>query len=276
MEDILVFEENVIEEGVTDESGREDNISVDSNTGISENFVKIDELVREESINEREQIDKSDGVILSGDDINNLRSIKAISISDIDKIFDTVLLYSDDSYSAYPNGSVNFNLNGNISDYDYILITFRGLNRSGMEEKSMIVSSEDFLNNPSTTRTGFYIGYTTTSPGYASRYIQGTDNQIKSYSAQGQTGQITKVYGLNIKENILNPSAPDIPINPSVSGNVVNNYYISLSGNGVSYNLIDKPLNEYTPTESMFALSVLFALGLGFVILMRKVVFRWH
>lgn len=79
----------------------------------------------------------------------------------------------------------------------------------------------------------------------------------------------------SLKSISISNSVPDIPINPSVSGNVVNNYYISLSGNGVSYNLIDKPLNEYTPTESMFALSILFALGIGFVILCRKAVFRW-
>lgn len=120
MEDILVFEENVIEEGVTDESGRENNISVDSNTGISENFVKIDELVREESINEREQIDKSDTVILSSNVINNRNSLKSISISNIDLIFDKTLLYQDDSTYSYPSGNVNLSLEGDLSDYEYL------------------------------------------------------------------------------------------------------------------------------------------------------------
>lgn len=70
-------------------------------------------------------------------------------------------------------------------------------------------------------------------------------------------------------------------VNDNSSSEVIyltNNYITYVSGNEVStsWNLINKPLNEYTPTESMFAFSILLGLGVVFAILCRKAVLRWR
>lgn len=60
-----------------------------------------------------------------------------------------------------------------------------------------------------------------------------------------------------------------------------NNYSVYVSGNEVSenivsYNIIDKPLSEYTVQESLSFFGIVLALGVGLVILINKGVFRWN
>ncbi len=65
-------------------------------------------------------------------------------------------------------------------------------------------------------------------------------------------------------------------------GTVINNHYsVYVSGNEVSANVVssnimDKPISEYTVQESLSFFSIVFALGVGLVILINKGVFRWN
>ena len=43
----------------------------------------------------------------------------------------------------------------------------------------------------------------------------------------------------------------------------------------VSSNILDKPVNEYTVTESLFLFSIVIALFVLFVLLVRRSVFKW-
>lgn len=65
-------------------------------------------------------------------------------------------------------------------------------------------------------------------------------------------------------------------------GSVINNNYsIYVSGNEVSenvvsYNVINKPLNEYTTQEGLTLLSLFMLFAFGFVLVVRKGVVPWN
>lgn len=265
MEDILITDIQEFEE-ITE------SVIIDREVPVS---VSDDDL-RKEIIEGGEPINKSDVSILGSNDINSMLSTKAISI---DEDFEKVNLWENTNYTSSFSDSTVL-LNNSISDFDIIQIVFTSSVNSGLYNlKNIYIFSEDFpLFHLSTGGTFANMIGASSNVYRGFQYVD--DTHIRFFNAVNQQGvnvntACIPVYikGLNFKEGEI--IQPDVPINPSVSGNVVNNYYITLSGNGVSYNLIDKPLNEYTPTESMFALSILFALGIGFVILCRKAVFRW-
>lgn len=263
MEDLIIqdeFDVPVVEEKTIDIIGTEE-----------EKEIKKDET---------EVINKIDDVVLLDSDINSLRSNQIITMNKVYEDFDVTELYYDGTLVGL--SSTEFQLSDSILNYDYILFRWKGSNTlaSGVDFFE-IVDSNMFYNSIGDSKSKLTIGYRGTNA-YGTRIINpredptkiGVSNSILFNSTVNNNYNILyAVYGLNIKTLSNN----DVPTpNPSVSGNVINNYYITVSGNGsVSYNLLNKPLNEYTPTESMFALSLLFALCMAFVILIRKVVFRW-
>ena len=81
-----------------------------------------------------------------------------------------------------------------------------------------------------------------------------------------------------------------------LSGNDINNYYYNknvnieyVSNNQIvedtdfqeqeietlSYNIIDKPINQYTVTESLILFSIVLGLFVLFILLVRRTVFKW-
>lgn len=77
----------------------------------------------------------------------------------------------------------------------------------------------------------------------------------------------------------------------SVSGSnvtyyVYNNTYVSMNDieepedfilkESVSYNIINKPLNEYTVQESLTTIFIVFFLGVGLYLLIRRSILRWR
>lgn len=121
------------------------------------------------------------------------------------------------------------------------------------------------------------------------------DNQVDSFDS-------VDVYEVEeeISENELQQDKPDVfvPSNYVVDdlnssevvsidsiipeGTVINNHYSvyvsgnEVSANTVSYNIMDKPISEYTVQESLSFFSIVLALGVGLVILINKGVFRWN
>lgn len=89
------------------------------------------------------------------------------------------------------------------------------------------------------------------------------------------------VFGNDVIDNIDSPEVVSVDsIIPE--GTVINNNYsVYVSGNEVSenivsYNIMDKPLSEYTVQESLSFFGIVLALGVGLVILINKGVFRWN
>lgn len=263
MEDILITDIQEFEE-ITD------SVILDKEVPVSVS----DDNLRKEIIEGGEPINKSDVSILGSNDINSMLSAKAISIEDDFEQF--ILWENSNPYSSFSDNSIL--LSSSLSDFDIIQIGFTfNVNEFVTNSRNVYIIASDFPKfNDQSFANVIQLSSSNVYRGFL--YVDNTHirflNAVNSNGVTVNTACIpVYVKGLNLKEGEI--IQPDIPVNPSVSGNVVNNYYISLSGNGVSYNLIDKPLNEYTPTESMFALSILFALGIGFVILCRKAVFRW-
>ena len=86
-------------------------------------------------------------------------------------------------------------------------------------------------------------------------------------------------------------------VRPVLSGNDINNYYYNkivnienVSNNEIvedtesqeeeietlSYNIINKPINEYNVSESLILFSVVIGLFVLFILLVRRTVFKWR
>lgn len=263
MEDILITDIQGFEE-ITE------SVIIDKDVPVSVS----DDNLRKEIIEGGEPINKSDVSILGSNDINNLFSIEDFNLEDY--FYINNLFRSGNYNNFYGSDTIYIPSKYKFSQFDLVSFLFRENNSSENYYQLIIDPKECLEKNYSPSFSARYGSSYITRPFVLyDDCVFFTSTNIRATSSSNNNYLIPiEINGLYFKD-ISDSSQPDIPVSPSVSGNVVNNYYISLSGNGVSYNLIDKPLNEYTPTESMFALSILFALGIGFVILCRKAVFRW-
>lgn len=275
MEDILVLENNSIKETVIDETEFKDNQFSDSDIG-SYKSLDEDSLKEEESIDEFKQINKSDDIIFGSDGSNNNISYKSINVNTDLLGFDKTLIWSNPNpYSNLNTGYIT--LNESYKKFDYILINYID-NTTSKHESSVLVSSDDF-EFKGTVSPVVYVGIRSNTPSYYSRCVFGYNDQMYTYTNSANVGVIQSVYGLTEK-TVVEPTPTPNPDLPSVSGNIVNNYYNiycdGVSENAVSWNLINKPINEYSVSESLLGMSVLFMLAFGFVLLMRKAVFRWR
>lgn len=92
--------------------------------------------------------------------------------------------------------------------------------------------------------------------------------------------------GLSVSDNFLandHISSEAVSVDNIIpEGTVINNdYTIIVSGNEVSdnvvsYNVINKPLNEYTTQEGLTLLSCFMMFVFGFVLIVRKGVIPWN
>lgn len=71
----------------------------------------------------------------------------------------------------------------------------------------------------------------------------------------------------------------------NVTYNVYNNTYVSMNEvedprdsnlETISYNIINKPLNDYTVLESLTTISIVLFLGVGLYLLIRRSIYRWR
>lgn len=280
MEDLLTYDEiiedSIVEEGVSGEPEREDNISTDSNIGTGKTSIKIDELEGGEKLDERESIDKSYTPVLISYGTNDLRSSKAISVDS----FDSVNLWTNNNPSAN-FGQVTANLSDNLSNYDYMEILYY----VSTSDKTVcrIVVNSDFWKEPGSpySHSSFSFGFQSGS--FTSRLvIQYSDTQLFfdvariSNSNNYYSDYIIpfEINGLKLKEVVGDDSGGG----SSGTGNTIinNNYYGTVSDDSLSMNLINKPLNRYNPSESLAVISILICFGLLFGILIRKAVFKWR
>lgn len=281
MEDILVLENNSIEETVIDETEFKDDQLSDSDFGSDKS---LDEVVLkgEESIDEFKQVDKSDSIILGSNDINNLRSAKNVSINyDIDNFEKEEIWINNNPSNSFITQYINFN--NDINDYDLIGFVY---NRSINDNTPFIllVPVNDFKsktpingnNSWNYLGCGYYDSY------YFTRLITyNDDNSVLFHSTiMWPSNSVNDNYCIPVK--IIGYRSETLSNNeiPVVSGNnITNNYYIYCDGvseNAVSWNLINKPINEYNVQESFMLLSFTFALCISLYLLIRKAVFKWR
>lgn len=102
---------------------------------------------------------------------------------------------------------------------------------------------------------------------------------IENGNVQNQSDVVVPVSDViddsNSIESVSVNNSP-LPIS-TISGNNINNYNIyTVSDNSVSWNIINKPLNEYTVSESISTLIFLELLVGGIIYLIRKGIPQWH
>lgn len=64
-----------------------------------------------------------------------------------------------------------------------------------------------------------------------------------------------------------------VPV-PISGDNVINNYY-EVSDNTLSYNLMNKPINEYNVVEGLSLMQFLLFCSVGLVLLIRRCIYQW-
>ena len=228
-----------------------------------EYFIKIEE----ESINnESKQIDKSNIFISDSYLINNYSSVKSVNINDYPDL-NMTLLWSNSNIDA------NFNpqtLSLDLSEYTLIGITFR---------------------ETGDTLFVFPVGFTSDSVYLAGasgsfsnldrvRIINTIDSSGISFGSGRQNGVVyndcmtpREIFGISLN-SVVNPSPTPVP---NVSGNNINNYYIYVTGvsdNSLSYNIMNKRLNNYSVSESILLFIFMGLFVAGFSWFIKKNIFK--
>lgn len=214
---------------------------------------------------------KSDVLILNSDASDNRSGGEVFDLTN----FDSTVLWTNG------NTSVNFNAQyvgiiGNISDYDYFGVDFLPLKGTG-EHTTVLIPVSDLK---AITNNRFALGCII-SGRYYSRYVQYiNDNQIYISPCYLGSDQINNlcipVNLIGYKYQTISDGGGEV-INPSVSGNIINNnnYYICLSDNSVSNNIMTKNINDYTVGESLSLMIFLGLLVAGMVYTIKKSIFKW-
>lgn len=102
------------------------------------------------------------------------------------------------------------------------------------------------------------------------------------------------IVSINDIENIIEEGGIEIGNEPelhstvssgNVTYNVYNNTYVSMNEvedpedselETICYNIINKPLNDYTVLESLTTISIVLFLGVGLYLLIRRSILRWR
>lgn len=252
-----------------------------------ENIEKI-EKAEEENLNEFKQIDKSNDIVFIGDDINNLNSIKSINLNEFDEHFDKVLLWENSNTSnSFAEQTITFSGDDYMETYDYLEIIYNYSTNNYSRHVMIIDPSEIPLQGTAGTIPilGAYTGSQTINrPFYRpTNSLDATQKQLHFYSAVNRnTGGVNnstsipyQIYGLKFKDNVDIDPTPTL--SPSVSGNnVINNYYITVSSNdaSLSYNILNKPLNNYSVSESILLFIFMGLFVAGFSWFIKKNIFK--
>lgn len=238
-----------------------------------------EEFKMEGEKDESKQDNKSDNIIYSGILTKSGNNRQTLNLSN----FDSTLLWTNPSPTAGMNASTLV-LDDDMSNYEYILIEYKPVVSvestvkiffpvNDLEVKkawSNVIGIGGVLNNGSTES----VRYVNKVNNYDDRIYVGVS------TLNNNQGVPINIYGLNAKTIVTPEPTPTPNPNPSIttSGNVINNYYnnyFGLSENGVSWNLLNKPINQYTVSESLFLYQFLILFFVMMYLLIRRAVFKW-
>lgn len=114
------------------------------------------------------------------------------------------------------------------------------------------------------------------------------EDQIDSVISDSVIVSINDIDNIIEEGDLFNGNEPELHSTVSsgnVTYNVYNNTYVSMNevedpGSSnleiISYNIINKPLNDYTVLESLTTISIVLFLGVGLYLLIRRSIFRWR
>lgn len=274
MSDILQIDFEEIEK-VLPGSEDENSESLPSNTDVFKEDTKIGEEIKDES----KQDNKSDNIIYSGVLAKSDTNRQTLNLSN----FDSSLLWTNPSPTAQMNASTLV-LDDDMSNYEYIMIEYKPVvtvdstvkiffpvnDLTVKKANSNVIGIGGVLPNGQTES----VRYINKLEGYTDR-IYVTSSQLSMTQ-----GVPINIYGLNAKTSVTPDPTPTPTPNPEIttSGNVINNYYnnyFGVSENGVSWNLLNKPINQYTVSESLFLYQFLILFFVMMYLLIRRAVFKW-
>ena len=217
-----------------------------------------------------------------GDDSNNLLGSKAISLrsnllnpydvllEDYDK---TVLYENSSGFSSF--GSLGNLTISNLFDYDYILIKYKYKTGSIVSEDFYSLYSSIDLYPSKNAGQIIYFGYMYKASGSPmesnSKYLYPANGGIVTASGSSNI-YIYDVYGYKKKE-VVEPE-PTLTPSPGEGNTTINNYY-TLSAGSLESDIMTKQLKDYNTMESLGVISIVFALGIGLYLLVRRSIFKW-
>lgn len=240
---------------------------------------KIEEVEEESIKNESKQVNQSDIIISSSNGTYNINSLQISDINNFLDNYDYFLLWNNlNDTSIQSPGYVN--LNDNLDNYDLICVQFKGTTSSSAYSLVMM-DINDFKNCiEGSAGNRFCFGYTDQNYLYVRDIVStSTNNKISidrgrnCYNNNTDNSKciVSKIYGLSYKT--LNNN--DVPI---VSGNnIYYNYNIycgSLSDDSLSNNLLNKPLNNYSVSESILLFIFMGLFVAGFSWFIKKNIFK--
>lgn len=293
LDDMILENYEVIEEDQEElyepiEEIKTKDIEENSSRDIQEE--KKDSLVeKKEEININES--ESSYLICGGDVIFNVDNVEVSNLKSASRSAGTFEFENYDTSNLWTNksptsnfGSQVITLNDSINNYDLLAFECK-LNTSSNNTFTLFLSVNDFKNRSSSGKD-FRVCSVSTQGNYSLHYRifnYSSDTSINVSNAFMDQYQQSYGNGYNIPLNVYGLKAKVIneptqePTQKPLSGNtIINNYYGCVSDNSLSYNIMNKPLNQYNTAESFCAFGCLFALGIGLYLLIRKVIFKWQ
>ena len=244
---------------------------------------KIENINEFKTMGVVDSANKSNVSISNSNDSNDIVSVKSVNISNLEN-YDATILWTNPDPTA-PISTATITLDDSILNYDIFGVQFN-YNTGTNDDVEMFFKPNDNFNPYNSNIVGGLTGNINgqiVSRFFYNEYSYGTfyiGNCYGLFNSATYYGYLipTKIIGYNAKTLSGDIGNGNDNNNTNVSGNIINNnFYIGcLSNNSVSNDIIHKPLSEYSAGESMGAISMLLALAVGFVILIRKAVFRWH
>lgn len=237
----------------------------------------VENIIEESKKDERKEIDKSGDIIYSGILTKSNTNRQTLNLNN----FDSSLLWTNPSPSAQMNASTLI-FDDDMSNYEYLLIEYKPVVTVDNIVK-IFVPVNDLAVKKANSNTigigGVLPNGQTESVRFINKVNGYTDRIYVTSSQLSMTqGVPINIYGLNEKTISTPDPTPTPTPGITTSGNVINNYYnnyYGVSENSVSWNIMNKPFNEYTVTESYFAISTLLFLCIGIYLIIRRSIFKW-
>ena len=257
-----------------------------------------EDIKKESSIEKKEEnyINESESgfIICGGDVIFNVDNVEVSNLKSGKRSAGTFELENYDTSNLWTNNSPTSNfsnqvitLNDSIDNYDLIAFECK-LNTTSNNTFTLFLSVNDFKNRSSSGKD-FRVCSVSTQGNYNFHYrIFNYSNDTSINISHAWMDQYQQSYGngYNIPLNVYGlkaevmaeptPLPTPEPTEVPLGNTIINNYYGCVSDDSLSYNIMNKPLNQYNTAESFCAFGCLFALGIGFYLLIRKVIFKWQ
>lgn len=240
----------------------------------------VENIIEESKKDERKAIDQSGDIIYSGILTKFNTNRQTLNLNN----FDSTLLWTNPSPTAGMNASTLV-LDDDMSNYEYIMIEYKPVVTLDSTVKIFFPVNDLEVKKANSNVIGIG-GILPNGQTESARYISKVSNYddrifMGSSTLSNTQGVPINIYGLNAKTISTPDPTPTPNPNPGIttSGNVINNYYnnyYGVSENSVSWNIMNKPFNEYTVTESYFAITTLLFLSIGIYLIIRRSIFKWR